>query len=53
MIYPVVQIRNIPLMAARKLADVAVTSRKWALLYVALLFYGLPAVFAILNRLFE
>ncbi|MCH7715572.1 MAG: Na/Pi symporter [Gemmatimonadetes bacterium] len=52
MIYPVVQIRNIPLMAARKLADVAVTSRKWALLYVALLFYGLPAVFAILNRFF-
>ncbi len=53
LIYPVVQIRNIPLMAARKLADVAVTSRKWALLYVALLFYGLPAVFAILNKLFE
>jgi len=52
MIYPVVRIRNIPLMAARKLADVAVISRKWALLYVALLFYGLPAVFAILNRLF-
>ncbi len=52
LIYPVVQIRNIPLMAARKLADVAVTSRKWALLYVALLFYGLPAVFAILNKLF-
>ncbi len=52
MIYPVVRIRNVPLMAARKLADVAVISRKWALLYVALLFYGLPAVFAILNRLF-
>jgi sodium-dependent phosphate cotransporter len=52
LIYPVVQIRNIPLMAARKLADVAVTSRKWALLYVAALFYGLPAVFAVLNKFF-
>ena len=52
LIYPVVQIRNVPLMAARKLADVAVKSRKWALIYVAVLFYGLPAVFAILNRLF-
>ena len=50
MIYPVVRIRNVPLMAARKLADVAVISRKWALLYVALIFYGLPAVFAILAR---
>ena len=52
LIYPVEQIRNVPLMAARKLADVAVISRKWALIYVALLFYGLPAVFAILNKLF-
>ena len=52
LIYPVVQIRNIPLIAARKLADVAVTSRKWALLYVVALFYGLPAVFAVLNKLF-
>ncbi len=52
LIYPVAQIRNLPLMAARKLADVAVVSRKWALIYVAALFYGLPAVFAILNKLF-
>ena len=52
LIYPVVQIRNIPLMAARKLADVAVASRKWALLYVVLLFYGLPAIFAVLNKFF-
>ncbi len=52
LIYPVVQIRNIPLMAARKLADVAVTSRKWALVYVVMLFYGLPALFAVLNKFF-
>ena len=51
LIYPIVQIRNIPLMAARKLADVAVASRKWALLYVVILFYGLPALFAVLNKL--
>ncbi len=47
------RIRNIPLAAARWLASVAVRSRKWALLYVVLLFYGLPALFAVLNRLVD
>ena len=51
LIFPVGRIRNIPLMAARRLAAVAVRSRKWALLYVVILFYGLPALFAVLNRL--
>ncbi len=50
LIYPIRQIRNIPLAAARKMADIAVESRKWALLYILLLFYGLPALFAIVNR---
>jgi len=50
LIYPIRRIRNIPLGAARKMADIAVTSRKWALLYVLLLFYALPALFAIVNR---
>ena len=31
-------------------ADIAVESRKWALIYVAVLFYGLPALFAFLFR---
>ncbi|UCF18173.1 MAG: Na/Pi symporter [Gemmatimonadota bacterium] len=47
------RIRNVPLAAARWLASIAVKSRKWALLYVVLLFYGLPALFAVLNRLLD
>jgi sodium-dependent phosphate cotransporter len=52
LIYPTERIRNIPLRAARRLADVAVRSRKYALLYVVILFYGLPLLFAALNRIF-
>jgi solute carrier family 34 (sodium-dependent phosphate cotransporter) len=51
LIYPVERIRNIPLRAARWLAAVAVRSRKYAFLYVVVLFYGLPGLFALLNRL--
>ncbi len=50
LIYPVERIRRIPLVAASRLAELAVRSRGWALLYVALLFYGLPALFAFLNQ---
>ena len=50
LIYTVPQIRNIPLAAARRLADVAVNSRPVALLYVVILFYLVPALFALLNR---
>ena len=50
LIYPVKSIRNIPLRAARKLADLAVQSRPVALMYVVVLFYLLPAVFAFLNN---
>jgi sodium-dependent phosphate cotransporter len=53
LIYPVGAIRRAPLTAARKLADVAVRSRVLALAYVAILFYGLPALFALLNRLVQ
>ncbi len=49
-IFPVERIRNIPLRAARRLASVAVGSRRWALLYVIILFYGVPALFAFLNQ---
>jgi sodium-dependent phosphate cotransporter len=52
LIYPWPRIRNIPLRAARWIADTAVRSRRWALVYVMVLFYALPALFAILNRLF-
>ncbi len=52
LIYPVSWIRNIPLAAAQKMADIAVVSRIWALVYVVLLFYVLPAFFAFLNSVF-
>ncbi len=51
LIYPVQAIREIPLRAARWLADAAVRSRRWALAYVVGLFYGLPALAAILDQL--
>jgi hypothetical protein len=46
-------VRNIPLAAARKLADIATKSRHWAVVYVLVLFYGLPAAFAVLNQIFK
>jgi sodium-dependent phosphate cotransporter len=50
MIYPIAAVRDIPLAGARWFADFAVRSRKWALVYVLALFYGVPACFAFLNR---
>lgn len=53
LVYPVPFIRRLPLVAARSLARAAVESRKWALLYVLGLFYGLPAMLVVLNKFFE
>ena len=53
LIYPVPFIRRLPLVAARRLAQAAVESRKWALLYVVVLFYGIPAILVVLNKFFE
>ncbi|TFG65938.1 MAG: Na/Pi cotransporter family protein, partial [Gemmatimonadales bacterium] len=50
-IFPVPRIRSIPLRAAELLASKAVASRHWALLYVVILFYGIPALFAVLNQI--
>ncbi len=50
LIYPFPPIRRIPLRLARKLADVAVESKAWAIVYVVGLFYAIPVVFAILNE---
>ncbi len=52
LIYPFPKIRNIPLRAATKLADVAVVSRRWAFTYVLILFYGLPALLIVVDKLF-
>ena len=53
LIYPIQRIREIPLAAALWLANIAVRSRRWALVYVLTLFYGLPALFAVLNRVLK
>ena len=50
LIYPFAPIRRIPMYFARKLADVAVESKAWAIAYVIGLFYVIPVVFAILNE---
>ncbi len=50
LIYPVEAIRNVPLRLARGLADLAVRSRVLAIFYVIVLFYLVPALFAVLNR---
>ena len=52
LVYPVPRVRRIPLDAARKLADIAVRSKALAILYVLVLFYALPALFAVLGRTF-
>ena len=38
--------RRLPIAAAERLAEQAVRSKRWALLYVVVLFYGLPALLA-------
>jgi sodium-dependent phosphate cotransporter len=53
LIYPVKRIRDIPLDAARWIADRAVESRKFAVAFVFGFFYGVPALFAFLDRLFQ
>ncbi len=50
LIFPSHRIRRIPLRLSRRLAAVAVRSRKLALAYVVGLFYGLPALAALVNH---
>ena len=50
LIFPIEHVRRIPLSAAQWLANTAAESRRWALAYVAVLFYGLPALFALMNN---
>ena len=53
LIYPFEPIRRIPMLLARKLADVAIRSKALAIAYVVGLFYVIPVVFAILNETLE
>jgi sodium-dependent phosphate cotransporter len=51
LIYPIEAIRRLPLRAARWLANAAVRSRKLALAYVVGLFYLLPGLLVLLDKL--
>jgi sodium-dependent phosphate cotransporter len=42
--------RQVPLMMAEAMAEYATGAKKWALLYVVLVFYGLPAAIFFLTR---
>ena len=53
LIFPFPRIREIPLNAARRLASIAVESRRWALVYVLGLFYGIPLLFAAINHFLD
>lgn len=50
-IYPWEPIRRLPLRAARWIAGVAMRGRGWAIVYILVLFYGIPALFAFVHRL--
>jgi sodium-dependent phosphate cotransporter len=52
LVYPVERVRRLPLIAARRLADVAVRSRFLAIMYVVMLFYVIPAFFAVVGQIF-
>ncbi len=53
LIYPVKAIRQLPLEAARRVTQLALRSRKLTVVWVALLFYGLPALCVAIARVFE
>ena len=50
LIYPVAAVRNIPLNLSRQMTKLALRSRKLTLVWVALLFYGLPALGVVISR---
>ena len=50
-IYPWKRIRTIPLWCSEKLADTGIRSAPTAIAYVLILFYGIPALFAILHQI--
>ena len=53
LIYPVKAVRRVPLEAARQVTRLALRSRKLTVVWIALLFYGLPALCIAIGRLFE
>ncbi len=53
LIYPVPTIRAIPLRLANLLTTFAMRSRKWAILGIALLFYGIPMLVLLLSDVLQ
>jgi sodium-dependent phosphate cotransporter len=53
LIYPLPAVREIPMRMARWLADLAFRSRRMALIYVFCLFYAVPALLILLDRVFR
>jgi sodium-dependent phosphate cotransporter len=53
MVLPIARVRALPLAAARSLAQVAARSRGWALAYVLILFYAIPALLAVATRFLD
>ena len=53
LIYPLKVTRSVPLKGARYLTTLALRSRKLTLLWVAALFYGVPALLLFVNRLLD
>ena len=53
LVYPVKVIRRVPLTLARGLTRMALRSRQWTVAWIALLFYGLPAVCIAISRLMQ
>jgi sodium-dependent phosphate cotransporter len=51
LIYPYEPMRRVPIMLARRLADVALRSRWWAIAYVVMLFYLVPALVAVIHEI--
>jgi sodium-dependent phosphate cotransporter len=50
-VYPLKPIRNIPMLLARKLADAAVRSKRNAIFFVVGLFYILPGILILIDKL--
>ncbi|MEZ5065769.1 MAG: Na/Pi symporter [bacterium] len=53
LLWPVRAVRNVPVRIARWLADRAVDNRAVPVLYLLVIFFGIPGVFVFLHRLFE
>ena len=50
LVYPVASIRNIPLRVAERLTGMALRSRRTVVLWVVVLFYGVPTVVLFISR---